>query len=112
MVINTIVISASSDIGLEIAKFSKSKNKRVIGTYRNDSSKAYLDKYCDNSINLDLNDNSHLNNFVNFLREKKFLWDELIFCPSQPFPFKSFFESEFTEWEDSFKVNSLSIKNS
>ena len=104
MVIN-FVISASSDIGFEYVKDRFSKGEKIIGTYRDENSKDKISKFCEHSIYLDLYNKKSIEKFLKYILDKNLYWDKILFCPCQPYPYKSFFDSNFNDWQDSFKLN-------
>ena len=106
MVIN-LVISASSDIGFEYVKNKSLSGEQVIGTFRDKNAEIKISKYCDHSIFLDLFDKQSSKNLIKYIENNNILWDKLLFCPCQPFPYQSFFDSDFKEWHESFNLNSL-----
>ena len=101
-----IVISGSSDIGFEFIKNRSLLGENVIGTYRDKDAKDKLEEYCSHVIPLDLFSKDSTNNFIKYISNKKIFWDKILFCPCQTFPYKSFFECDFQEWNKSFKLNS------
>lgn len=107
MINKTLVISASSDIGFEFVKDRSKNGEIIIGTYRNSSSKKKLRTYCDHVVQLDLYDNNSISGFLKYLKDNNVIWDKALFCASQPFPYKSFFQGSFDEWNESFMLNSL-----
>ena len=103
---SNIVISGSSDIGFEFIKNRYAEGDNVIGTYRDHNAKEKLNDYCSDVIPLDLFSKDSIDNFINYISNKKIFWDKILFCPCQTFPYKSFFECDFKEWDESFKLNS------
>ncbi len=102
----TIIVSVTSDIGFELCKSRINLSENVIGTYRNKGNFP-IDSLCKESIYLDLDNPSTFDNLTEALISNSLHWDKLIFCPCQPYPYKKFFNSEFSEWEQSFNLNSL-----
>ena len=107
MVIKTLIISASSDIGFEFLKDRSCNGESVIATYRDYSSKEKLSKFCDQIIHLDLFDRKSISKFILYIQDNNISWEKILFCPCQPFPYKSFFDSSYEEWLESFNLNSL-----
>ena len=105
--VNNLVISASSDIGFEYVKDRSLSGEKVVGTFRDTNAEIKINKYCDHSIFLDLFDKKSINQFIKYIENNNITWERLLFCPCQPFPYKSFFDSDFKEWEESFNINSL-----
>lgn len=105
--VNTIVISASSDIGMSFLKNRFRSGDNLIGTYRNKSNKRNISNFCNYSFFLDLFDETSLDNFINDLAQKNIRWNRVLFCPCQPYPYKSFFKTKFSDWQNSFILNSI-----
>ena len=105
--VNNLVISASSDIGFEYVKNKSLSAEKVVGTFRDTNTEIKIKKYCDHSIFLDLFNKNSINKFIQYIKKNKILWDKLLFCPCQPYPYKAFFDSDFKEWEESFNLNSM-----
>ncbi len=105
--VNNLVISASSDIGFEFVKNKHLSAEIVIGTYRDKSSKDKIDKFCRHSIFLDLFNKKSVVNFIKYISKEEIYWDRILFCPCQPFPYESFFDSKFEDWKESFNLNSI-----
>ena len=105
--VNNIVISASSDIGFEFIKDRSSKGEKIIGTYRDKKSKNKIEKFCAESIYLDLFEKLSIKEFLGIIKNKNIHWDKILFCPCQPYPYKSFFECDFEEWNESFNLNTI-----
>lgn len=101
-----VIISISSDIGLALAKRYSQLGHKIIGTYR---STTLLEKikqipncslfYCD------LSNKESINEFIDNFKELGLKWDLIISCPCNPLPLKTFFESDFDEWENSVHIN-------
>ena len=107
MVVSTLVISASSDIGFEFVKNRSLNGECVFGTYRDTSSQHKLNEFCQHTFRLDLSNKSSYDDFILYLKENRICWDKVLFCPCQPFPYKDFFEGSFQEWYESFLLNSI-----
>lgn len=104
---NTLIISVTSDIGLAYAKHCKNNTDYLIGTYRDRSREEALKSVCDHSLHLDLSKKESIISFKRNFRSLDLKWTNLIFCPCQPFPYENFFASNFSDWENSFQLNSL-----
>ena len=105
--VKTLIISASSDIGFEFAKERFISGETVFGTYRSRSNLEKINQYCNQAFYLDINQEQSIVNFITKIAKSDFLWDKLLFCPCQPYPYKSFFNGTFEEWENSFNLNSI-----
>ena len=105
--VNNLVISASSDIGFEFVKNKSLSEEKVIGTYRDQNAKTKIDKFCVHSIFLDLFDKESVIKFIEYISNESIYWDRILFCPCQPFPYESFFDSNFEDWQKSFYLNSI-----
>jgi short-subunit dehydrogenase len=104
---NTLIISATSDIGYAYAQSCRNNNHTVLGTCRDVSRLSELDKVCDIVLSVDLSDECSIEQFKENYIRTQFNWSRLVFCPCQPFPYKNFFTSSFHEWVQSFELNSL-----
>lgn len=103
------IVSITSDIGFELAKYWKKKGYNVSGTYRSKSNN-YLElkklKIC--LFKCDLSFKKSINNFLAVL-DKKYKWDWLILAAGLQDPIGKFIKINFDEWEDSLFVNFISM---
>ena len=104
---NVVIISATSDIGLAYAKHCKDHATHLLGTYRNCSQKETLKSICNNALHLDLSKKESVKNFKKEFDNLNLKWSRLIFCPCQPYPYENFFTSKFSDWQESFQLNSI-----
>ncbi|OUU26445.1 MAG: hypothetical protein CBB97_08065 [Candidatus Endolissoclinum sp. TMED37] len=105
--INTVIISATSDIGLAYARHCKPQTTHLLGTYRDLSRHHELNGICDTSLYLDLSHGESIESFKIKFNQLALKWSRLIFCPCQPYPYQDFFKSKFSDWEESFHINSI-----
>jgi len=101
-----IIISVSSDIGMEMAKRYSRDGFTVVGTYRSKKLLPELRRlpnchlfYCD------LSDKKSINYFIKRYALMGIKWDVLVSCPCNPLPAQAFFKCDFDEWSDSVHVN-------
>lgn len=93
---NVFILSVTSDIGKYLNKRFKEEGHSVIGTSRNFGDEFYCD----------LNDPfSHVDVIEKLPYGYK--WDLFISCVGQLTPIKPFFQAKFSEWRESFGVNSI-----
>ena len=104
-----ILFSITSDIGLFIAKHYYSKNYKVIGTYRKESSLKDLKNCIPNGsfYKCDASDPTSIERATKEIKEDFNSWDILISCPCTPVPICKFSECNFKDWEESFYLNSI-----
>jgi short-subunit dehydrogenase len=101
-----IVISASSDIGVELCARWKSKNWEVFGTYRTESSMTnQLKANGVQLIHCDLLSKKNIKRLCLELKSICTKWDVLILCPGTQNPIGPFKDVDFKEWEESINVN-------
>jgi NAD(P)-dependent dehydrogenase (short-subunit alcohol dehydrogenase family) len=101
------ILSASSDIGLALAKRYLAGGFRVIGTYMTSQRLVsgirgnkncrlfYCDIACKDSVSKLIED----------LRALNFRWEVFISCVSRPQPLTAFFQGNFDAWSESVHVN-------
>ena len=103
----TLIISVTSDIGLAYAKYCYDKKFIVHGTYRNCAQLYNLRNVCSSFFHLDLSSEDSVKQFKDEFSLSNIKWSYLVFCPCQPYPYENFFSSKFTDWAESFQLNSL-----
>ena len=103
------MLSLTSDIGFSIAKEFSKLGYRVLGTYRDEAAARKIMKANKNFdlLKCDISNESDIENLRTEFQKRNLKWEVAIFCPAQPYPYKNFFQSNFLEWEESFKTNSL-----
>jgi NAD(P)-dependent dehydrogenase (short-subunit alcohol dehydrogenase family) len=105
---HAIILSITSDIGLDLARRLFEDGYSITGTYR---TKAGYDRVrkalpAANLIDCDISNSSSLNSAITSINQLE-KWDLFISCPCNPLPLKSFYDSDIQQWEDSFFLNSL-----
>jgi NAD(P)-dependent dehydrogenase (short-subunit alcohol dehydrogenase family) len=103
-----IVVGASSDIGLAIARDWVDKGISVVGSYRTQS--PALDDLADRFealLNCDLADPRSIDRFADLLAASQQLWDYLIICPGTMEPIGKFADVDAEAWCQSVSVNFL-----
>lgn len=103
----TLIISVTSDIGLAYAKYCHYKKFLVLGTFRNSAQLYNLRNVCSASFHLDLSSDESIQQFKDEFSLSNLKWSNLVFCPCQPYPYENFFASKFSDWAESFQLNSL-----
>lgn len=102
------ILSASSDIGYELARRYLDEGYKIVGTYR-DVGK--LDKLLHHPnayfILCDINRKKDINRLKNTLKKKKIIWDIFISCVGDLSPVGLFFSLDFDSWNKSLLINSL-----
>lgn len=102
---NIFIISISSDIGADLAKFWLSKGHSVSGTYRNKSDLTdSLDTLGVKLYHLDLKSSQSCNHFLGQI-SSDYKWDALIVGAGDQNPVGSFVKINFKLWEESIRVN-------
>jgi short-subunit dehydrogenase len=104
----TIVIAASSDIGLELSDYYLTAGHEVIGTYRTYSpSLASLEQRGLKAISCDLA-SQRLSESLTYLKSISSNWDNLILCPGTQDPVGPFSSCNFDKWQESINTNFVS----
>ena len=101
------ILSASSDIGRELAHRFLKDGFRVIGTYRT----IYKEKSLQlpvamESIRCDLEKPEDISNLVSYFEDNKYEWDVFISSVGELRPIGLFFQTRYDDWEKSFLLNS------
>ncbi len=103
-----VIISASSDIGYELAKDWLDKGVNVVGTYRTFSEKVInLDKIGVSLLKLDLSDRLNFEGDIEKLRGISSEWTSLVFAIGTQLPIGRFETIDILEWIESIHVNFL-----
>jgi len=103
-----VIISASSDIGHELAKDWLDKGIRVVGTYKTHSDKVKnLENLKINLLKLDLSDRCNFESDIDKLRAISTEWTCLVFAVGTQHPIGRFENVDILEWIDSIHVNFL-----
>jgi NAD(P)-dependent dehydrogenase (short-subunit alcohol dehydrogenase family) len=103
--VNIIIISASSDIGFNLALKWSGQGSKIIGTYRTPSDNVReLKKHKVNVFKCDLNRYESIINFVSKIND----WDVLLFCPGTMEPIGPFGFVPFSHWKRSVETNFIS----
>ena len=102
---NIFIVSISSDIGANLAKFWLSEGHSVAGTYRKKSSLTNsLESMGVDLYRLDL---KSTNSCIQFMKEisHDYLWDALIIGAGDLNPVGQFIKTNFKLWEESIRIN-------
>lgn len=104
----TLIISASSDIGADLARRQILKGAAVVGTYRTLTPKVLeLQAMGASLFQLDVSSAEQARALADFLRDRGFAWDTLISAAGVLEPIGKFFSLDFESWQQSFLVNSV-----
>lgn len=102
------IISITSDIGKALAERYLKRGDIVIGTYRSLKGLNELKKIKNCYLfPCDISKKVSIETFSNKFKKLGLEWDTFISCPCNPLPLKSFFESNFEEWNNSIHINSI-----
>jgi NAD(P)-dependent dehydrogenase (short-subunit alcohol dehydrogenase family) len=101
-----IIVSASSDIGAQMALHWVSLGWDVYGTYRTKSTQCdELESQGIHMISCDLGKSDSVDRAVVELSKMAPRWDVLVLCPGTQLPIGPFMSCDFQEWEASIEVN-------
>jgi len=101
----TIVIAASSDIGLELSDFYLNRGHEVIGTFRTLSpSLKLLEQRGLKAISCDLTSQA-LSDSLTKIKSISSAWDNLVLCPGTQDPVGPFYSCNFDKWQESINTN-------
>ncbi|MFH2018969.1 MAG: SDR family oxidoreductase [bacterium] len=103
-----VILSASSDIGLYLAKRYLQDGYLVIGTYRlwGGLSDIEASSNC-RLFHCDISDKKSIQDFLRDFGNSKINWDVFISCVGDLRPYGNFFGTNFDTWSDSARVNSI-----
>src|SRR3989338_3103123 len=103
-----VILSVSSDIGLDLAKRYLKAGYHVVGTYRSKALIQDLKKeaHCD-LFYCDVSDEKSVEVFAKDFKKLNCRWDAFISCVGLPQPLTAFFKTDFNRWNDSVHVNSI-----
>jgi len=112
MSFRSIIISATSDIGLSLCSHLLSAGHEVFGTYRNHSSPlAALEERGAQFVHCDLSNRKSTEHGLAKLNIVCSNWDQLILCPGTQEPVGRFTQCNFDQWEESISINFISQMN-
>lgn len=104
-----IIISANSDIGLNISKKFLYKNYSIVGTFRKkDTNYQLLKELKVNLKRLDLKSKVSIKNFINFINKYHQDWNKIVFCNGDLNPIEKFSKLKFESFLNSLQINCLS----
>ena len=105
--LNSIVTSASSDIGFELCRAWTSSGWNVFGTYRSHSPQVteLSEKHGVDCIECDLLSNPSIDSAVKSLKQACPEWDNLVLAAGTLEPIGNFESVDFDEWEKALQVN-------
>lgn len=101
------ILSASSDIGEQLALHYLDRGASVAGTYRTTLPESLRACSRFHALQCDVNAPASAKAIAEFLSSLSFRWDLFISCVGQLSPIGSFFECDFEEWARSVEINSL-----
>lgn len=109
LVVNAIVISASSDIGGELCRSWHGRGWNLYGTYRTISSQAETlsDDLGVKLFHCDLADVASIDDACKELIESCEKWDVLVLAPGSVEPIGDFKDLDFDKWEEGIQINLL-----
>ena len=104
-----IIVSATSDIGLDLSRHFLQKQFKLVGTFRTLSSQL---KKLENQflalIHSDLSDSRSVDECIQKIKHINFAWDFVILCPGTMEPIGKFGSCNIDDWEKSIRINLLS----
>jgi len=103
-----IIVSASSDIGLELSRHFLRKEFSLVGTFRTASSQLReLENQFLALIQADFADSTSVDECIGKIKDSKFAWDFVILCPGTMEPIGRFESCNIDDWEINIKINLL-----
>ena len=103
---NTIVFSASSDIGHELCSHWLNKGHNIYGTFRTDTNKVReLKDRGATLVQCDLSDSGSYTKAIRDLKQICKVWDNLVLCPGTQEPVGRFCDVDFDKWAESINLN-------
>jgi NAD(P)-dependent dehydrogenase (short-subunit alcohol dehydrogenase family) len=103
-----VILSITSDFGLELAKRYARDGYVIIGTYRATTLLKELEGLPDcHLIPCDISHKASIAEFITAYQKLRLPWDLFISCPCSPLPLGSFFSCDFDEWSDSIHINAI-----
>jgi len=103
-----VIISITSDIGVELAKRYSHDGYTIIGTYR---STKLLNKFSGlpkcHLFYCDISDKKSIGKFKKDYSKLGIKWDIFISLPCTPLPIRPFFGCDFDEWSESVHINAI-----
>jgi len=105
---HAVILSLTSDIGLDLAIRLAQEGYSISGTYRSIDGYTRVKKFLPsaNLIKCDLTSEDSIKEAITLINQMA-EWDLFVSCPCNPLPLESFYESSIDEWEESFQLNSL-----
>lgn len=104
-----IIISVSSDIGLDLAKRFLEDGCRVIGTYRHYGRLKEVEEEKQlGLIKCDVESDSDISQLIKYCSQKLIKWDIFVSSVGDLHPLTGFFQSKFSDWEKSVRLNAVS----
>ena len=100
-----LIIGINSGIGKALAGRYVEDGAKVLGTYRQVQSSSI--DYTDNidSYQLDITMPQSISDFIEYLQNKNYQWDIVVFSVGTLEPIGDFFDLEFDQWEHSYSTN-------
>ncbi len=100
------ILSASSDIGRELASRYLRDGYKVIGTYRTQYKEDHLQMPRGVvPLKCDIEDDGDIENLIGVFEKDRLTWDIFVSSVGELSPIGLFFNQDFAEWERSFHVN-------
>ena len=107
--LTALIVGASSDIGLALAKHWAFSEIDVIGSYRTMSDELLLSTdLFKNLFHCDFADKDSINTFVQKVTAQDIQWDVLVICPGTMNPIGLFSNCNIDQWEMGISINLLS----
>jgi NAD(P)-dependent dehydrogenase (short-subunit alcohol dehydrogenase family) len=105
--LTVFILSASSDIGLALAKRYLNQGCRVLGTYMSSEHliRGIRDKKDCHLFYCDITSKESVAKLLEDVGGLQYRWDVFISCVSRPQPLTAFFQGNFDSWSESIHVN-------
>ncbi|MBT6046053.1 MAG: SDR family oxidoreductase [Candidatus Scalindua sp.] len=102
---HALIVGGNSGIGEDLAKRYTKDNVKVIGTYRQTpgvltESSSGVDFY-----QLDVTNPENIDSFIEYLRDREYRWDIIVFSVGTLEPIGNFYDLDFNQWEQSYTAN-------
>ena len=107
--LTALIVGASSDIGLALAKHWAYSGINLIGSYRTMSDELLLStNLFEKLLYCDFADKESISTFVREVTTQDTQWDVLVICPGTMNPIGAFSNCNVDEWEIGISINLLS----
>lgn len=106
--LTVFILSASSDIGRELAQRYLADGYRVIGTYRTHYDEPeYALPAAMHAVHCDIEQPESIQAALQFMRDQQLTWDIFISCVGELRPVGLFFATDFNAWQRSVDINAM-----